>query len=259
MLSYSIHTQFISTQTNLKCFKPHPLNFKYFKFHISSTELQLPNKHILKPPKKQVRILTGERKITSWSVILTKARLHLTDLKRRIQTYSSLFQDQNWNKYCKISAKKKSLSNDSFLRWLFQLPRKQSSDKIIQKTSQISCDMESMNIEQKEYFTLTQPVHSFGVIYCEPLLGQAHWILWFHNSCSSITRKKGCYIMFWVFFFFASIVSLVRLLYAEKTEHMGFQTELDFCEVKENKREIIVFLIPLLFEETPITTHCKGC
>lgn len=34
--------------------------------------------------------------------------------------------------------------------------------------------MESMNIEQKEYFTLTQPVHSFGVIYCEPLLGQAH-------------------------------------------------------------------------------------
>lgn len=28
---------------------------------------------------------------------------------------------------------------------------------------------------------------------------------------------------------------------------MGFQTELDFCEVKENKREIIVFLIPLLF------------
>lgn len=49
------------------------------------------------------------------------------------------------------------------------------------------------------------------------------------------------------FFFFASIVSLVRLLYAEKTEHMGFQTELDFCEVKENKREIIVFLIPLLF------------
>lgn len=63
--------------------------------------------------------------------------------------------------------------------------------------------------------------------------------------------------MFWVFF--ASIVSLVRLLYAEKTEHMGFQTELDFCEVKENKREIIVFLIPLLFEETPITTHCKGC
>lgn len=28
---------------------------------------------------------------------------------------------------------------------------------------------------------------------------------------------------------------------------MGFQTELDFCEVKENKCEIIVLLIPLLF------------